>query len=516
MEKRKTFYITTPIYYPSGNLHLGHLYSTTIAWAIRNYKIKMGYDVLFGTGSDEHGQKIEKKATELKLSPQKYVDMQSDVFVSFWKDSKIDYDLFSRTTNIKHKEAIEKVFNFLLEKEFIYKGHYNGLYSVNDEEFVSEKDAIAKDNKYYHPTSNHLLELVKEESYFFRMEQFSKWLVEYNIENPEFVIPSKIWLELKKNFIDKKLEDLSITRISFSWGIKINNDPKHVVYVWLDALFSYLTALNWSPDKESPEYLKYWKNGNEIVQVVGKEITRFHCIYWPIFLKALDIKLPTHILSHGWLITPEGKMSKSKGNVINPIDLIDKYDIEIIKYFLISQINIFNDGVFDEQMLITTYNADLANNVGNLVSRVVAMTNQSFNKPVKFGTESEEIDEVMLKKISSSFEEYKSYFDNFQLDKAIGSATNLAKELNKYIDLTAAWLLKDNLKRFEKVLNTLLNGIYAVISMLEVVIPENAQKLLASLNLEYLDFKYINDFHKFDNVKLNYHNIVFNRFKTKV
>ncbi|MGL4252377.1 MAG: methionine--tRNA ligase, partial [Metamycoplasmataceae bacterium] len=349
MKKRKTFYITTPIYYPSGNLHLGHLYSTTIAWVIRNYKIKMGYDVLFGTGSDEHGQKIEKKALELKLSPQEYVDIQSKVFSSFWKDSKIDYDLFSRTTNIKHKEAIEKVFNFLLEKEFIYKGHYNGLYSVNDEEFIAEKDAFVKDNKYYHPTSKHLLEFVKEESYFFKMDNFSKWLVEYNAENPDFIIPSKIWLELKKNFIDKKLEDLSITRISFSWGIKINNDPKHVVYVWLDALFSYLTALNWTPDNETSEYLKYWKNGDEIVQVVGKEITRFHCIYWPIFLKALNIKLPTHILSHGWLITPEGKMSKSKGNVVDPIQLIEKYDIEVIKYFLISQINIFNDGIFDER-----------------------------------------------------------------------------------------------------------------------------------------------------------------------
>ncbi|MGL5590493.1 MAG: methionine--tRNA ligase [Metamycoplasmataceae bacterium] len=516
MKKKKTFYITTPIYYPSGNLHLGHLYSTTIAWVIRNYKIKMGYDVLFGTGSDEHGQKIEKKASELKLSPQEYVDMQSKVFISFWKNSKIDYNLFSRTTNLKHKEAIEKVFNFLLEKEFIYKGYYNGLYSINDEEFISEKDAFIKDNKYYHPTSKHLLESVKEESYFFKMDKFSKWLVEYNIENPDFIIPSKIWLELKKNFIDKKLEDLSITRISFSWGIKINNDPKHVVYVWLDALFSYLTALNWAPDNETSEYLKYWKNGDEIVQVVGKEITRFHCIYWPIFLKALNIKLPTHILSHGWLITPEGKMSKSKGNVVDPIQLIEKYDIEVIKYFLISQINILNDGIFDERLLINTYNSDLANNIGNLVSRVVAMVNQSFDKPVKFGTENEQIDEQILKNISSSFEEYKSYLDNFQLDKAINSAINLAKELNKYIDLTTAWLLKDNLKRLEKVLNTLLNGIYAVLSMLEIVIPENVKNLLESLNLNYIAFEHINDFKKFDNVKLNTHNIVFNRLKTKV
>lgn len=513
MKNQKTCYITTPIYYPSGNLHLGHLYSTTIAWALKNYKKKMGYDVLFGTGSDEHGQKIEKKANESQLSPQEYVDKQNDIFISFWKESKIDYDLFSRTTNIKHKKAVEKVFLFLLKNNFIYKDYYNGLYSINDEEFISENDSIKKDGKFYHPVSNHQLELVKEESYFFRMELFSKWLVQYNIDNPEFVIPPKIWLELKKNFIDKKLDDLSITRISFSWGIKINSDPKHVIYVWLDALFSYLTALDWSIDNESKNYLKYWKNGDEIIQIVGKEITRFHCIYWPIFLKALDIKLPTHILSHGWLITNEGKMSKSKGNVINPIELVKKYDIETIKYFLVSQINTFNDGVFDEKLLINIHNSDLANNIGNLVSRVVAMVNQYFSKPVKYGNKNEKIDDDMLDKILNSFNEYKLYFNKFQLDKAIGAAVILSRELNKYIDLTTVWLLKDNLARMEKVLNTLLNGIYAVISMLEVIIPENSSKLLKSLNLSYSDFSQISNFKKFDNIKVNEYNIIFARLK---
>ena len=513
MNKKKTCYITTPIYYPSGNLHLGHLYSTTIAWVLKNYKTKMGYDVLFGTGSDEHGQKIEKKAQELKLHPQDYVNKQSDIFVSFWKKSQIEYDLFSRTTNQKHKETIEKVFYFLLDKKFIYKGSYNGLYSINDEEFISEKDAIEKDGKFYHPTSNHLLEIVEEESYFFKMSLFSEWLIQYNLENPKFIIPNKVWKELKKNFMDKNLEDLSITRVSFSWGIKINKDPKHVVYVWLDALFSYLTALDWSIDKESDNYLKYWKNGDEIIQIVGKEISRFHCIYWPIFLKSLDIKIPTNIISHGWLITPEGKMSKSKGNVVNPIDLIKKYDIEVIKYFLVSQINIFNDGIFDEKLLINTYNSDLANTLGNLVSRVCAMVHQSFSTPVKYGAKNEPEDEVILNKITSSLEQYKIFFDEFYFDKAIGVSMNLAKDLNKYIDITTPWLLKDNLVRLEKVLNTLLNGIYAVISMIEVVMPNHAKTLLKTLNLDNLDFSQIEKVNKFDKIKINKHDIIFARLK---
>ncbi len=513
MKKIKTCYITTPIYYPSGNLHLGHLYSTTVAWTLSNYKKKMGYDVLLGTGSDEHGQKIQKKSLEVNLSPQKYVDKQTEAFVSFWEKSEIKYDLFSRTTNKEHKETIEKVFNFLLDNKFIYKGNYNGLYSINDEEFVAEKDAIKRDEKFYHPTSNHLLEIIQEESYFFKMDLFSKWLVEYNEKNIDFVVPSKVWNELKKNFIDKKLEDLSITRVSFTWGIKISKDPKHVVYVWLDALFSYLTALKWSPNNESENYLKYWKNGNEIIHIVGKEISRFHCIYWPIFLKALNIKMPTNILSHGWLITPEGKMSKSKGNVINPLKLIEKYDVEIIKYFLISQINIFNDGVFDEKLLINTYNSDLANTIGNLVSRVSAMIHQSFDHPVKYGKQNEEIDNEILEKINTSFNQYKFYFNKFQFDKGLGEMINLAKDLNKYIDLTTPWLLKNNLIRLEKVLNTLLNGIYAVIAMMEVIMPNNSKKLLKTLNLNQLDFSEISNFKKFDKLKINEYNIIFSRLK---
>ncbi|MDK2819744.1 MAG: methionine--tRNA ligase, partial [Mycoplasmataceae bacterium] len=290
-------------------------------------------------------------------------------------------------------------------------------------------------------------------------------------------------------------------------------DPKHIVYVWLDALFSYLTVLGWSPDKESSNYIKYWKNGDEIVQVIGKEISRFHCIYWPIFLEAMGIKKPTTILSHGWLITPEGKMSKSKGNVIDPIDLIKKYDVEIIKYFLISQINISNDGIFDEKLLINTYNSDLANTIGNLVSRVASMYHQSFNKPVKYTENNLDVDQQIFDKIEKYFKIYCDYFDNFQFDKGINIALTLAKELNKYIDITTPWLLKDNTIRLEKVLNTLLNGIYAVISMIEVVMPESMNQLIKTINTKNLNFNSITDFYKFDNISINIHDILFKRFK---
>ena len=351
MKVKKTFYITTPIYYPSGNLHIGHLYSTTIAWILKNYKNKMNYETKFLTGSDEHGQKIEKKANEHNMKFQDYVDMQTSKFIKLWDLYGIDYDFFSRTTSKKHTQCVEKVFNKMLEKDVIYKGIYRGLYSIEDEEFITESQAIKKDNEFFHPTSNHKLQIIEEESYFFKMSEFSKWLIDYVENHNEFIVPHKNWSELKSNFLDKNLEDLSVTRISFEWGIKISSDPKHVIYVWLDALFNYISALGYE-SSEDENYLKYWKNGDEIVHIVGKEIIRFHCIYWPIFLKSLDIKLPTKIVAHGWIVTPEGKMSKSKGNVIDPLELLNDFDKEVIKYYLASKLNITNDGIFSKDLLL--------------------------------------------------------------------------------------------------------------------------------------------------------------------
>lgn len=513
MKENKTFFITTPIYYPSGDLHIGHLYSTTIAWVLKNFKKKMGYDVKFLTGSDEHGQKIEKKSNEAKMSPQDYVDMQSNKFVELWKKAKIDYDFFSRTTNKKHCDLIKKVFNKMLDKKLIYKDVYKGLYSINDEEFVLENQAIKKDNDFFHPISGHKLEIVAEESYFFKMSEFQKWLINYVQKNKDFIIPDNIWKELKSNFLSKNLEDLSITRISFDWGIKVDKDPKHVVYVWLDALFNYISALGFDFENSDKDFEKYWNNGTEIVHVIGKEITRFHCIYWPIFLKSLDIKLPNSIISHGWIITPEGKMSKSKNNVINPLDLLKEYDAEIIKYFFVSKISIFKDGIFSNDLLLNCYNSDLVNTIGNLVSRTISMINQNFDKNIKYSKTKDKNDLYIIESISNFFNKYIEHFNKFEVDLAFESMMNLARDLNKYIDLTTPWKLKEDKKRLEQILNLLLNGSYAILSMLDVVCPEYVNQFKKILNVERFEFDQINNFNKFDNIKVNKNIIIFPRIK---
>lgn len=512
-KERKTFYITTPIYYPSGNLHIGHLYSTTLAWVIKNYKSKCGYDVKFLTGSDEHGQKIEQKAKEAKMEPQEYVDMQTKKFINLWDSYNIDYDFFSRTTNLNHKKLIEQVFEKMIDKGFIYKGSYKGLYSISDEEFITEAQAINENGYYYHPISKHKLEVIEEESYFFKMNSFVSWLVEYVQEHDDFLIPKKTWNELKNNFLDKNLEDLSITRISFTWGINIKKDPKHVIYVWLDALFNYISALGFNFEKPNDDFVKYWQNGDEVVHIIGKEITRFHCIYWPIFLKSLDIKLPTTILSHGWIVTPEGKMSKSKNNVINPLDLLDKFNNEVIKYYLVSKISINNDGIFSEKLLLNTYNSELVNTIGNLVSRTIVMINKNFLNPTKFLKTTDDNDLFIINSIKINFENYQKHFDNFLVDLAFEDIINLAKDLNKYIDLTTPWKLNDNLERLSQILNILLNGIYAVLAMLDVVMPNYINEFKKILNINEFNFEQILDFNKFNNIKINENFIIFPRIK---
>ena len=501
--KNKTCFVTTPIYYPSGNLHIGHLYSTTIAWAIKNYKLKKGYDVKFLTGSDEHGQKIAQSALKEKMDCQRYVDHQSQKFIDLWKVFGIEYDYFSRTTADHHKKMVEAIFNEMVEKGFIYKGVYKGLYSVSDEEFVTESQAIKEDKYYYHPVSKHRLEVIEEESYFFKMNQFSDWLISYIESNPDWIWSEKIINELKANFLNQNLEDLSVTRISFEWGIQISNDPRHVIYVWLDALFNYISALNFDLNEPSEEFLKFWEHGDEIIHVVGKEITRFHCIYWPIFLKSLNLRMPTKILAQGWIITPEGKMSKSKNNVINPLDLVEEFDPEVIKYYLLAKISINNDGVFSNELLKNTYNSELANTIGNLISRTVAMIKKNFDHPVKFVQTDDKNDLLAIASIVKNTKEFQLHFDEFVIDQAFDRMINLAKSLNKYIDLTTPWLLTNNLDRLEIILNILLNGIYAIATMLEIVMPQKVQVIKDVLNLTELNFDLIFDFRKFDEIIVN-------------
>lgn len=495
---KKTFYVTTPIYYPSGNLHIGHLYTTTLAWTLRNYKRLQGFDAIMLTGADEHGQKIERKAQEANIDPQKYVDDMTAIFKDLWTKSEIDYDLYSRTTDKKHEKAVAEQFSELLSAGVIYKGKYKGLYSVSDEEFLTKTQAEEKDGKYYHPTSGHLLEEVEEESYFFEMSKFQDWLNEYIAHNPEFIIPDKIVKELTNNFLAGKLEDLSVSRNTFTWGVPIKEDPKHVMYVWMDALNNYITALGYKSEDDS-NFKKYWEKGNEIVHIVGKEITRFHCIYWPIILRAANLRLPSTILSHGWIVTPEGKMSKSKGNVVDPLELIETWGPEVVKYFFASQINMGQDGVFDNEMLKNTYNADLANNFGNLLSRTIAMTRQNFDGSIKFSETNNILDKDLRDSIKHSLDIYQKEMDDYQINKGLNEAIKLSKELNGYIDKTQPWTLKEDKERLEQVLNHLLNGIYAVATMLSVVIPNKMNEALKLLNLGELALEKILDFAKFDN-----------------
>ncbi|WP_406614508.1 methionine--tRNA ligase [Mycoplasma corogypsi] len=513
--KNKKFYIATPIYYASGNLHIGHVYTTTLARVIANYKKLDGYEVKMLTGSDEHGQKIEQKAKEANLDPQVFVDQLVQKYLDLWKLYDIKFDYYQRTTNQSHKTAIQHIFSKFLQDGYIYKGKYEGLYSVSDEEFLTETQAVFKDGKYYHPQSNHELILVSEESYFFKMNQFAEWLIDYINQHPSFLAPQKLINEMMNNFLLKGLEDLSVTRTNINWGIKTLEDPNHTVYVWLDALCNYISALGYDPNKAvlADDFNAFWNDENaEVVHLIGKEIARFHMIYWPIFLKALDLRLPTRIQSHGWIVTPTGKMSKSKGNVVDPVLLLEKYHPEMVKYYLSSQIILGEDGVYDEDRLIDLVNADLINNFGNLVSRTLKMKSNTF-ETTAYKVSDYALDQEIDQKIIQSVEAYKSHFDRFEVDKALKIAINLSSELNKYIDETQPWTLKEDLERLELIIARLLNGIYAVATYLSVVLEQKMQEVLQALNIEAFSFNLISNFGKFDNIKQANQFMLFQRIK---
>ncbi|CAT05011.1 Methionine--tRNA ligase [Mesomycoplasma conjunctivae] len=508
---KKRFYVTTPIYYASGNLHIGHLYTTTIAWVIKNYKKLQGYDARLLTGSDEHGQKIFQKAQENQLEPQFFVDQVANKFKNLWEIFEIDYDYFSRTTSDFHKEYVSKIFDEMLAKGFIFKDFYKGLYSVSDEEFLTPKQAIKKDDGYYHPVSGSKMEYIEEESFFFDMKKMQSWLLDFWKNHPQFISEKKIENELIKNFLEKGIENLSVTRTSLEWGIPVKSQPGHVIYVWLDALFNYISALK--PLDKNSDFDTFWNQSEQIVHVVGKEITRFHCIYWPIFLQSLNLRLPSNIITHGWLITPEGKMSKSKGNVVDPLELIKKHDVETIKLFFASQIILGQDGIFDEHNLNLFYNSTLANNFGNLISRTIAMINKNFDTPLIYNKELlDENDVYIYKQIEQTHYQFIDLFDNLEVDKALKLAISLSKNLNSYIDIQKPWLISQK-EKLSVVLLALLNGIYAVNTMFSVVMPKNSKKILAILKQKSISLQQNLNFSKFDKTIFEKAEIIYPRLK---
>lgn len=489
MAEKETFYITTPIYYPSGKLHIGNSYTTIACDAVARYKRLMGFDVFYLTGVDEHGQKIEKKAEELGVDPQEYVDKMAADVKKLWNTLDISYDKFIRTTDDYHKKAVQKIFQQLLDQGDIYLGEYEGWYSVSDEEYFTETQLaeVYRDEEGKviggKAPSGHEVELVKESSYFFRMSKYADRLVEYYDEHPEFIQPESRKNEMLNNFIKPGLEDLAVSRTTFKWGIPVTASPEHVVYVWIDALSNYITALGYGSDDDSL-FQKYWPAD---VHMVGKEIVRFHTIYWPIMLMALDLPLPKKIFGHGWLMMKDGKMSKSKGNVVYPEMLVERYSLDALRYYLLRAVPFGSDGVFTPEDFVSRLNYDLANDLGNLLNRTIAMINKYCDGLVPdYASKVTPFDSELSTTAANVVGRYHEAMDKMEFSTALSEVWTLISRANKYIDETQPWVLaKEEEKRAElnSVMVHLAESLRIVAILLQPVMTETPANIFQQLGL---------------------------------
>ena len=500
MAEKETFYITTPIYYPSGKLHIGNSYTTIACDAIARYKRLMGFDVFYLTGVDEHGQKIETKAEELGVKPQEYVDKMAADVKKLWKTLDISYDKFIRTTDDYHKAAVQKIFDRLLEQGDIYLGEYEGWYSVSDEEFFTETQLaeVYKDDEGNviggKAPSGHEVELVKEESYFFRMSKYADRLIDYINTHPEFIQPVSRKNEMMNNFLLPGLQDLCVSRTSFSWGIPVDFDPKHVVYVWLDALTNYITKIGYDPDGSSELFQKNWPAD---LHLIGKDIVRFHTIYWPIFLMALDLPLPKQVFGHPWLLQGGDKMSKSKGNVIYADDMVRLFGVDATRYFVLHEMPFENDGVITWELVIERFNSDLANILGNLVNRTISMSNKYFDGVVRKTGVTAEVDEDLKAVVTGTRDKVQEKMDKLRVADAITAVFDLFRRCNKYIDETTPWVLaKDEADhdRLAEVLYNLTESITIGAGLLHSFLPETAEKIVNQLNTTLRDYDDLDKF----------------------
>lgn len=487
--QKPTYYITTPIYYPSGKLHIGNSYSTLACDAMTRYKRLQGFDAFFLTGTDEHGQKIERTAEGLGVSPKQYVDEMADIIKKLWDLLDIDYSHFIRTTDDYHEKAVQDAFEQLLAQDDIYLGEYSGWYSVSDEEFFTEsqlvevyRDADGNVTGGVAPTGNEVT-LVKEESYFFRMSKYADRLVQYYEDHADFLEPAFRKTEMINNFIKPGLEDLAVSRTTFTWGVPVKSNPKHVIYVWIDALLNYITALGYGSDDTS-HYNKYWPAD---AHVIGKDISRFHMIYWPTILMALGLPLPKKIFAHGWYLMKEGKMSKSKGNVIYPETLVERYGLDATRFYLLHEMGVGNDAVFTPEGFVQLVNSELANDLGNLLNRTVAMMNKYFQGQVPTeGLEATAVDADYDAYVKEQMAAYYQAMDAMSLSAALSHVMAIVSRTNKYIDETMPWVLvkeEATLGQLRSVMNHLAEALRLVAHLSRPFMTQAPAKIFEQLGL---------------------------------
>ncbi len=474
----KKYYITTPIYYPSGKFHIGTAYTTVLADTLKRYKQLRGYDVFMLTGLDEHGQKVQAVAEKQGKTPQEHVDEMAQMAQDLWALMDIKYDHFMRTTAKWHEETVQKIFEYFLEKGDIYKGSYEGLYCMPCETYFTETQLV--DGKC--PDCGREVKLLKEEAYFFNMKKYADKLLKYYEEHPDFIQPENRKTEMINNFIKPGLEDLCVTRTSFDWGIKVKSDPKHVIYVWLDALTNYLTALGYMQPDDSL-FKKYWPAD---IQIVGKDIARFHLIYWPIFLMALDLPLPKKILVHNWVMMKDGKMSKSFGNIVYPEKLINRYGLDATKYYLLRMSLISQDGIYSPEDFVERYNSDLCNDLGNLVNRTISMVNKYFSGIVpEYNGMKNEVDKEFEEFTNNKLKRVEQLIENFDISNGLQELWTIISRTNKYIDETRPWELSKNgeTEKLKSSIYHLIENIRKIGIMLIPFMTDTAKNLLRQIGV---------------------------------
>jgi len=475
----KNYYITTPIYYPSGKPHMGHAYSSIVADIFARFKRLENYNVLFLTGTDEHGQKIQKEAKKNNKDPKTFCDELSETFRSLTKTLNLSNDDFIRTTERRHHKSVIEIWNKLVSSGDIYLDKYNGWYSVSDEAFYDEDEIEIKNGMKISKSSGSLVEWVEEESYFFKLSAWSNKLLEFYKKNPNFILPESRKNEVVR-FVEKGLKDLSISRTSFTWGIPVPKNEKHVIYVWLDALTNYISALNF-PNTEDKKYKAFWPAD---VHIIGKDILRFHAVFWPAFLLAAKLPLPKRVFGHGWILSDDKKMSKSLGNILDPLEIINKYGIDQLRYYLVKEVSLGNDGSISLENLKNCINNDLANNYGNLCQRVFSFIKKNCDNKIPYSTKLNNSDKALLKNLKNSLPKLQNMMDNQDLNEYIKKVVGFSFEANKYFNDSEPWAVKKkDPERMNAILFTIVDQIKNISILLNPIIPNATSKVLAMINI---------------------------------